>query len=116
MNNIIDFAKFKNKIDSLHEDEDEDEDVYEATPSDMMIERIWAGVLQDLERSGCRFSRDTRLYFPSMVLVLESIRSLYMLSNGEEHGLQDFAREALEEYDLEYLFDEKTVDNDEEVD
>lgn len=111
MNNIIDFGKFKNQSDS-----EEDEDTEEAIASDMMIERIWAGVLQDLERSGCRFSKDTRVYFPSMVLVLESIRALYMLSGGTHHALQDFARDALEEYDLEHLFDEKTVDNDEEVD
>lgn len=113
MNNIIDFAKFKNKLDSL---DDVEEDIVEETPSDMMIERIWAGVLQDLERSGCRFSRDTRLYFPSMILVLESIRSLYLLANGMEHGLQEFARDALAQYDLEHLFDEKPVDNEEDVD
>lgn len=112
MNNVIDFAKFKNKIDSL----EEEENIEEVALSDMMIERIWAEVLQDLERSGCRFSRDTRLYFPSMILVLESIRSLYMLANGMEHGLQEFARDALEEYDLEHLFDEKPVDNSEDMD
>lgn len=110
MNNIIDFAKFKNKS------EEELEDFEEVPETDLMIERIWAGVLQDLERSGCRFSRDPRLYFPSMVLVLESIRALYLLANGEEHGLQEFARDALDQYDLEHLFDEKPVDNDKDMD
>jgi hypothetical protein len=110
MNNIIDFAKFKFKF------SEEDDDIEEASESDLIVERIWAGVLQDLERSGCRFSHDTRLYFPAMVLVLESIRSLYLLANDMEHGLQEFARDALEQYELEHLFDEKPVDNDENMD
>lgn len=113
MNNVIDFAKFKNELDSLEEIE---EDTEEVIPSDMLVERIWANALQELERSGCKLSKNTRLYFPSMVLVLESIRSLHMLSNGEEHALQDFAREALDQYDLEHLFDEIPVDIDENMD
>ena len=111
MNNIVDFTKFKSKI-----SEKEIEDIEEESETDLAIERIWAGVLQDLERAGCRFSKDTRLYFPSMVLVLESIRSLYLLANEEEHGLQEFARDALDQYDLEHLFDEETVDTDENMD
>jgi hypothetical protein len=113
MNNIIDFAKFKNSLDSL---EDTEEDTEEVIPSDMLVERIWANALQELERSGCKLSKDTRLYFPAMVLVLESIRSLHMLSNGKEHALQDFAREALDNYDLEHLFDEIPVDIDKDMD
>lgn len=113
MNNIIDFAKFKNSLDSLEEIE---EDTEEVIPSDMLVERIWANTLQDLERSGCKLSKDTRLYFPAMILVLESIRSLYMLSNGTEHALQNFAREALDNHDLDDLFNEIPVDIDENVD
>jgi hypothetical protein len=111
MNNIIDFTKFKPKLQESLED-----DLEEDSETDLIVERIWARVLQDLERSGCRLSHDTRLYFPAMVLVLESIRSLYLLANDMDHGLQDFAREALEQYDLEHLFDEKMVDNDEDMD
>lgn len=111
MSNVIDFTKFKAK-----NTEKESDDIEEVSEVDMIVERIWAGVLQDLERAGCRFSRDTKLYFPSMVLVLESIRALYLLANDEQHGLQEFAQDALDEYDLDHIFEKETVDSDENMD
>lgn len=111
MSNVIDFSKFKSKT-----TEEEIETEEEVSDSDLYIERIWAGVLSELERGGCRFSRDPRLYFPSMILVLESIRSLYLLANDEHHGLQEFARDALSDYELDHIFDKESVDTDEELD
>lgn len=110
MNNVIDFTKFKSKT------SEEEIEIEEVSETDMFVERIWAEVLSELERGGCRFSRDTRLFFPSMVLVLESIRALYLLANDEHHGLQDFARDALDEYDLDHIFEKESVDNSEDVD
>ena len=110
MNNVIDFTKFKAK------NTEEVEDTEEMTEVDYLVERIWAGVLQDLERAGCRFSRDPKLYFPSMILVLESIRSLYLLANDEQHGLQEFAQDALSEYELDHIFEKESVDTDENMD
>jgi hypothetical protein len=111
MNNIIDFEKFRSKF-----TEEETDDIEEVSEVDLIVERIWAGVLQDLERTGCRFSRDTKLYFPSMILVLESIRALYLLANDEHHGLQEFAQDALSEYELDHIFEKETVDTDENMD
>lgn len=112
MNNVIDFTKFRSKTPE-EEIETEEEEVSE---SDMFVERIWAEVLSELERGGCRFSQEPKFYFPAMILVLESIRSLYLLANGESHGLQEFANDALSEYELARIFEKESVDTDEELD
>ena len=66
----------------------------------------------ELVRSGCDFAPEIEKHFPSMVLVLESIRSLHLQSQGLHHNLQDFARDCI---DIE-CFEKKMVDIDEELD
>jgi translation initiation factor 2 beta subunit (eIF-2beta)/eIF-5 len=36
------------------------------------------------------------VYFPSMILIFESIRSLHLQTMGEEHQLQHFAKQNVE--------------------
>lgn len=112
MNNVIDFIKFKER---LSHEEEEDQDSEYMREVDYIVERIWAKVLEDLVRSGCDFNKDIPTYFPSMLLILESIRSLYLQSQDIEHSLQEFAADALDASELAEVFKE-LVDNSENVD
>lgn len=111
MSNVIDFVKFKEKLEEQRLLEQNDYLHY----SDEVVEEIWAIVLQELYEEGCDFSEDRLKYFPTMILILESIRALYLQANGEEHSLQEFAAEALAEYDLEKMMEE-IVDIEENID
>jgi hypothetical protein len=44
-----------------------------------------------MARAGCEFDENMDKYFPSMILIFESIRSLHLQTMGEEHQLQPFA-------------------------
>ena len=72
--------------------------------SDDISEFLWNHVLAELARSGCDFDNDFDTLYPSMMLVLESIRSLHLHANNVEHPLQDFAATGLE-------FVDRPIDN-----
>lgn len=111
MSNVVDFIKFKEKLEEQESLGEKDYIHY----SDEVVEEIWSIVLQELVEEGCDFNSDRLKYFPTMILILESIRALYLQANGEEHSLQEFAAEALEEYDLEKMMKE-VVDTEENMD
>jgi len=112
MSNIIEFPKIK--VDSPPQSPDELEakiSDFKEEYSNEIAEFLWRNILGELVRSGCDFT-EIENYFPSMVLVLESIRSLHLQSQGLHHNLQDFARDCI---DIEG-FEKKMVDIDEEMD
>jgi len=112
MSNIIEFPKIK--VDSPPQSPDELEakiSDFKEEYSNEIAEFLWRNILGELVRSGCNFT-EIQDYFPSMVLVLESIRSLHLQSQGLHHNLQDFARDCI---DIEG-FEKKMVDIDEEMD
>ena len=113
MNNIIEFPKLR--VDSPPQSPAELQEKIEGFKeeySNEVAEFLWRNILGELVRSGCDFTDDMEKYFPSMVLVLESIRSLHLQSQGLHHNLQDVARDCL---DIEG-FEKKMVDIDEDLD
>jgi len=112
MSNIIDFPKhiFGAPPKSAEELQQKLEE-YRHSYSDEISEILWGHVLREMMRSGCEFANDMPKYFPSMLLVLESMRSLHLQSQGIHHPLQDYAKE---EMDVE-AYEEKAVDIDEEM-
>lgn len=83
--------------------------------ADQISEALWQYVLTEMIRSGVVFEQDTMKYFPAMVLILESIKSLHLLTNGIHHPLQDFAKDSIdiEEFEEE-LKDVVDISDDEE--
>lgn len=86
--------------------------------ADQISEALWQYVLTEMIRSGVVFEqgiKGTVKYFPAMVLILESIKSLHLLTNGIHHPLQDFADDSidLDEFEQE-LQDAVDISNDEE--
>lgn len=117
MADIIEFPKQK-RLGSPPQNEDElQEQVadFRYGLADQVSELIWQSVLTELIRSGCDFGDEPSEYFPSIVLVLETIKSLHLLSQGLHHPLQDFANDAidLDEYHEEV---DKILDNEEDID
>jgi len=113
MADIIQFPKMK--VDTPPQSPEELRDKlaeFKETYSEEIAEFLWRNILGELVRSGCDFTKDMERFFPSMVLVLESIKSLHLQSQGIEHELQKFAKECI---DIQ-SFDEKMVDIDEEMD
>lgn len=82
---------------------------YRTSFSNDVAEQLWNLVLIEMVRSGCRFDEDTDKYFPSIILLLEAIKSLHLQANEIHHPLQDFAKDFIIEEDL----DEEMVDIDE---
>ena len=114
MTNIIEFPKIKNEESPSVSDAGEARATIKAFKeeySEEISEFVWRMVISELVRSGCNF-KDMEKYFPAMVLVLESIRSLHLLTQKLHHPLQDFAEDSL---DMEE-FSKKMVDIDEEID
>ena len=64
---------------------------YKESYSTELAEIIWENVLGEMARAGCEFDENMDKYFPSMILIFESIRSLHLQTMGEEHQLQPFA-------------------------
>lgn len=64
---------------------------YKESYSTELAEIIWENVLGEMARAGCEFEENMDKYFPSMILIFESIRSLHLQTMGEEHQLQPFA-------------------------
>ena len=96
---------------------------YKESYSSELAEIIWENVLGEMARAGCDFDEDFETYFPSMILIFESIRSLHLQTMGEEHQLQHFAKQNVEILDSDETqvagsFKknlEETIDIDEDV-
>lgn len=82
--------------------------------SEQIAEFLWQNLLAEMVRSGCNFNKDIEHYFPSMFLVLESIKSLHLLTHGLPHDLQNFANDSIDVNDFADEID-GIVDNDEEL-
>lgn len=110
--NVIQFPKIR--LDAAPQSPQEIEEKlleYKRSYSDEIADILWQNVLGEMARSGCDFSKDLDGYFPSMILILESIRSLHLQTSGVEHPLQKFARETIT---LEQI-NEKMVDISDEM-
>lgn len=110
--NVITFPKMK--IDSPVQSPEElakKLEEYKTSFADDISEFLWNHVLTEMVRAGCRFDSDSEKYYPSIILLLESIRSLYLQAQGIDHPLQEFAAEFtdIDEKDIE-----QTVDKPEE--
>lgn len=70
---------------------------YKTSFADEISEILWNHVLGELARSGVDLENRAEELFPSMILLLESIRSLHLQANNIEHPLQAFAAEAFEQ-------------------
>lgn len=106
MAEIIKFPKFKldappQSLEELSEKLTE----YRTSFSNDVAESLWNLVLVEMVRSGCRFEQDTEKFYPSIILLLEAIRSLHLQASGIRHPLQDFAEEFIEseEVDVEMV-------------
>lgn len=87
---------------------------YKEEIAEEVSEFLWRHVLGELARVGCNFDKNIEVYFPSMVLVLESIRSLHLEANGIHHPLQDMAKDVIDVE--EFVKSEKVVDISDELD
>lgn len=74
---------------------------YKKSYSDEIAEILWQNLLGELGRAGCDLNSDVDKHFPSMILILESIRSLHLMTQGLDHPLQQFAKDNIsyEEWD-----------------
>lgn len=123
-NNVIKFPKFFDSPPMSPEDVQEKLTKYKESYSTELAEIIWENVLGEMARAGCQFDEDINLYFPSMILIFESIKSLHLQTMGVEHALQEFAVEntLILEADGEHAMggfrtkNEKVVDIDKEID
>lgn len=82
---------------------------YRTSFSEDVAESLWNLILIEMVRSGCRFEQNTEEYYPSIILLLEAIKSLHLHANEIYHPLQDFAKDFIVEEDL----DKEMVDIDE---
>lgn len=67
---------------------------YKTSFAEEISEVLWNLVLGEMARAGCDFDKDLQKYYPSMVMILESIKSLHLQTNGIHHPLQDIAAES----------------------
>lgn len=88
MDNVIKFPNRKQETKSKNINEDH---IKLATE---ISEHLWNNLISDLAKLNCDLKTDFEEKFPSMILILESIKSLYLQSKGIDHMLQDFAKEA----------------------
>jgi len=72
--------------------------------ADEISGELWNYVLGELVRSGCNIEGNEDTIYPSMVLILESIRSLHLQCYGVEHPLQEIA---LRLYEDSQIMDEE---------
>lgn len=97
-NNVIKFPKIKlNSPPQTLEDVSEKIAEYKRNFADELSEMLWNNVLGELARAGSDLDENIEVLFPSMILLLESIKSLQLHANGVHHPLQDFAQECFEE-------------------
>lgn len=111
--NIIQFPKLRldGPPQSMEEVQQQLRAYKESFASDV-ADLLWQHVINELGRAGCNFDEDIEKYFPSMVLILEAIRSLHLQTSGIDHPLQQFAIENITIEDME----QKMVDIDDEID
>jgi hypothetical protein len=74
---------------------------YRTSFSEDISEALWNLVLIEMVRSGCRFELNTEEYYPSIILLLEAIKSLHLQASGIHHPLQDFAKDFIVEEELD---------------
>ncbi len=111
--NVIEFPKFKTDGPPQSRAEVDDKVMeYKLSYSEEISEFLWRQCIAELSRSGCDLSKDMEKYFPSMILILEAIRSLHLQTQDVDHPLQDFAKDSLNIGD----FEKKMVDIDEDMD
>lgn len=94
MADIIQFPKMK--LDSPPQSPEELSqklEEYKMSFAEDISESLWNLVLMEMVRSGCRFDEELENFYPSMVLIYESIKSLHLQASGIEHPLQEFAAE-----------------------
>jgi hypothetical protein len=89
--NLIHFPKIHSNPPISEESVAEKIRDYKESYSSELAEIIWENVLGEMARAGCEFDEDFERYFPGMILIFESIRSLHLQTMGEEHQLQPFA-------------------------
>lgn len=74
---------------------------YRTSFSEDIAEGLWNLVLIEMVRSGCRFEENTEEYYPSIIFLLEAIKSLHLQASGIHHPLQDFAKDFVVEEELD---------------
>lgn len=122
--NVIEFPKLYSNVPNSAEEVGEKIRDYKESYSSELAEIIWENLLGEMSRAGCNLEDDIELYFPSMILIFESIRSLHLMTMGVDHELQEFAENhvfiaeggpgAMTGGYVKNI--EETIDNDEEID
>lgn len=99
-NNIIRFPKEKfSTTQNLQSQEELVQKIndYKTSFADEISEILSNLVFGELARSGVNFEENIDELFPSMMLVVEAIRSLHLQSSDIYHPLQDFALEIFDD-------------------
>jgi hypothetical protein len=116
-NNVIKFPKIKLDTPPQTPEEVAEKLIeYRMSFSNDIAESLWNLVLMEMTRSGCNFASDTDEYYPSIILLLEAIRSLHLQASGVYHPLQDVAAEILDGEEEDEGEDEEVVDKPQESD
>lgn len=116
--NIIEFPKVNNNVESLTKDQLKVVlDEYKEEVANEMSEFLFRHVIGELTRVGHSFDKNMEMFMPSMMFVLESIRSLALQAHGIEHDFQLLAKDVME-IDIKDIkdFKEKMVDIEDELD
>jgi hypothetical protein len=92
-NNVIQFPRTHSTAPNSPEEVGNKIREYKESYSSELSEIIWENVLGEMARAGCDLEEDVELYFPSMILIFEAIRSLHLMTMGVDHELQDFAED-----------------------
>jgi hypothetical protein len=99
-NNIIRFPKEKfSTTQNLQSQEELIQKIndYKTSFADEISEILSNLVFGELARSGVNFEENIDELFPSMMLIVEAIRSLHLQASDIHHPLQDFALEIYED-------------------
>jgi len=116
--NIIEFPKVNTNVESLTKEQLRSVlDEYKEEVANEMSEFLFRHVIGELTRVGHSFDKNMEHFMPSMMMVLESIRSLALQAHGIEHDFQSIAKDILEIETKDInSFKEKMVDIEEELD
>lgn len=107
MTNIVKFPKTKLGTPPQSPEEFADKLAeYRRGFSEDVAEQLWNIVIIEMVRSGCRFDEKPEEYYPSIILLLEAIKSLHLQAHDIEHPLQELAKEFVSEEEL----NEESVD------
>lgn len=106
-NNVIRFPKIK--LDAPAQTPEElaaKIEEYKKSFAADVSEFLWQNVLMELSRAGCQFDKNMEQLYPSILLVLESIRSLHLHANDIDHPLQKISAEMfVSDNEEEFLVD-----------